>query len=289
MKPRTKTLFAKTGLFAAAALALALAACQSLKDAFKEPRLSLHSVNLTGISFTQADLLCKVNVENPNPIDIPFPEIAWELFINSNSLVRGLVKNDQFIKSRATTVVNIPLSMTYADIFNTVKSLKDSKEADYLVALGIKFALPILGNKTWNLEHEGKLPVLRVPSISFKGISVKNISLTRLDFEIDWEVENKNSFTMNVKELLCDFTVNSSQWVSGKVPGAPPIPPDQKTLIPLAFSINSAAMVKDITAIITKGTSITYACQGSMNLGGSAGISDLKLPFNFTGTTRLRN
>ena len=46
--------------------ALVFSNCQSLNAIFKEPVVSLRSVELTGISFTGAELLCKVNVENPN-------------------------------------------------------------------------------------------------------------------------------------------------------------------------------------------------------------------------------
>ncbi|MDR1251792.1 MAG: LEA type 2 family protein [Treponema sp.] len=288
MKNMNKPVLAKTAL-ALAVIALALTTCQSLGSIFSEPRFSLRSMDLTGISFTGVDLLCTVNVENPNPIDIPFPEIDWEFFVNANSFVKGIVKNDKSIKSQSVTGVDIPLSVTYADLFNAVKSLQNTKEADYLLSLGAKFPLPILGDKVFHLEHGGKLPVLSAPSLSFKGISVKNVSLTRLDFELNWEVENKNSFAINVKDLSYNFAVNNSQWASGKVPGAPRIPPDQKVLIPLSFSINSLAMVRDITGIITMGTDVTYACGGNMNLGGDLPLlSDFNIPFNYAGTTRLR-
>ena len=287
-----KPVSAKTALaLAAAALVTitSLTTCQTLGSVFSEPKLSLKSMELTGISFTAVDLLCKVNVENPNPIDIPFPEIDWEFFVNNNSFVEGIVKNDQSIKSRSVTVVDIPLRMTYTDLFNAVKSLVDAKEADYLLSLGAKFALPILGDKVWRLEHAGKFPVLRAPSLSFRGISVKNVSLTRLDFELNWEVENKNSFAINVKDLSYNFAVNNSQWASGKVPGAPSLPPDTKTLIPLSFSVNSLALVKDITGIISAGADVAYACGGNMNLGGSLPLlKDINIPFNFNGTTKLR-
>jgi LEA14-like dessication related protein len=278
-------------VLAAAALvcALALTTCQTLGAVFKEPRFSLHSMNLTGISFTGLDLLCKVNVENPNPIDIPFPEINWELFVNTNSFIKGIIKNNNAIKSRNTTVVDIPLRMTYAELVNAVRSLRDAKEADYLISLGAKFNLPVLGGKIFHLKHEGTFPVLKVPSLSFRGINVQNISVNRLDFELNWEVENRNSFALDVKELAYGFAVNNSRWASGTVPGAPRVPPDTKVLIPLRFSINTLTMVKDITEIIARGTDVAYACGGNLNLGGGLPLlGDLKIPFNFTGTTKLR-
>jgi LEA14-like dessication related protein len=290
MKIMVKQGWAKAGCLALTALAaIILTTCQTLGSVFKEPKFSLYSMNLTNISFSGVDLRCRVNVENPNPVDIPFPQIDWDFFVNSNSFVKGVIKNDRSIKSRTSTLVDIPLSMTYANLINTFKSLSNSKEADYRIALAAKFTLPVLGSKIFRLEHTGKFPVLRIPSLSFKGITVKNVSLSRVDFEMSWELENQNSFAIDVKELTYNFIVNNSQWVTGKVPGAPRLQPDKKTVIPLGFSINNLALVKSITEIITKGSNITYDCRGNVNLGGGLpGLSDLKMPFNFTGTTKLR-
>jgi LEA14-like dessication related protein len=132
--------------------------------------------------------------------------------------------------------------------------------------------------------------VLQVPGISFKGINVKNISLARMDFEIDWEVENKNNFTMDINELTYNLVVNNSQWITGKAPDSPRILSERKTVIPLAFSIDNFNIVKEITGIISRGSDITYSCQGNMNLGGELpALKNLDLPFNFNGTAKLRN
>jgi len=69
-----KTLCAKAGLMAVLLVSLVFTTCQSLGSIFQEPLLSLHSVELAGLSFSGAQFLCKVNVENPNVFDIPFPD-----------------------------------------------------------------------------------------------------------------------------------------------------------------------------------------------------------------------
>ena len=280
----------KKAVFTAVALlaVFGLTTCSTLSSIVKNPVFSLHSMEITKITFTGTELLCKVNVENPNGIEIPFPEIDWEFFINSNSFISGTIKNNQNIKARATTVVDVPISLKYLEIFNTFVSLMNSKQADYKIALAAKFNLPVLGEKILPLEHEGSFPVLHTPSISFKGISLKNLSLTRIDFELSWEVENKNSFAMLMKDLSFNFAVNNATWASGKVPSAPKIEADKKTVIPLTFSINSLSMIKDITEIVTRGTSIAYNCGGGINLGMDfPGLDDFQAPFNFSGNTKL--
>jgi LEA14-like dessication related protein len=284
-----KQFFAKSVMAAVIFSAVLFTNCESLRSAFREPVVSLRSVELAKLSFTGIQLLCKVNVENPNAFDIPFPDTDWEFFVNTNSFVKGAVNTGQSIRARGTTVVEVPVSFEYLQVFNTFSSLIGADEANYKVALDVKFTFPILGDMVFNFQHEGVFPLLKIPTISFAGIRVRNVSLTAIDFEINWEVENNNSFAMNVKDLSYSFAVNNSQWTSGRVPGSPQIAAKGKTQIPIVFSINGLAMVRDITEIITRGTGAAYSCSGNISLGALfPGLDDFNYPFNFTGSTALR-
>jgi LEA14-like dessication related protein len=265
-----------------------LTTCETLKTIFREPLLTLHSAQINEITFTGIQVLCRINVDNPNPISIPFPDIDWEFYINANSFVKGRITANQSIGARRTTIVDVPVSFSYLEVYNTFASLKNNKQADYKVALAATFSLPVLGDKTWRFEHEGVFPVLQLPTLSFNGIRVKNFSLTKVDLELAWEVENPNNFAMNLKDLSYNLTVNNSRWVTGKVPGSPQISADRKTSIPLEISISNLTIVRDIIDIITKGTNVTFACTGNFSLGSSLpGLKDFSAPFNFDGNTRL--
>jgi LEA14-like dessication related protein len=399
----------------AALLAVLFTNCQSLDSVFREPAVSLRSVELANISFTGVQLLCKVNVENPNSFNIPFPQTDWEFFVNANSFVRGTVKNDQSLRPRRTTVVDVPVSFEYLEVFKTFSSLRGTGQADYRVALDMKFTFPVLGDMVLSLQHEGVFPVLQVPkltlpsmkidrldftraellftvnvenpnpfdlpspqmaydylvnrnsvikssvetaaplaaasvtpvavrlavnyadlyrsfqslinlgeapslfsmrsdfsipafaddtflteitgslpllkapAVSFAGIRARNVGLTAIDFDVIWEVENNNSFAMNVKDLFYNLAVNNSQWASGRIPGAPQIGSNRKTQIPLSITISTLSMVRDLTDIITRGASAAYSCNGNINLGAAlSGLDDFNAPFNFSGSTALR-
>ncbi|MDR2370929.1 MAG: LEA type 2 family protein [Treponema sp.] len=275
-------------LFAAGVLVLTLTVCRSLRSALKEPALSLDSVSITGIDFNSVDLLCKINVDNPNAFDIPFPEIDWECFINANSFVAGTIKSGGYIKSRAGATVEAPVSMAYAGMFNNIASLANSNKADCTIKLGVTFTIPVLGGKTWNFEHTGSLPLPRVPSVGFKGISVKNLSLSRLEFEAGLEIENDNIFDLNINELVCNLSVNNTRWFSGSVPDAPVIKAEGKTTIPIVVSIDALSLVKDLTLIITTGRDAAVSLSGNLSaVGNFPGFKPLELPFSYNGNTKL--
>jgi len=282
--------FAKpTAVLAVLLCAVLFTNCQSLRSVFREPVVSLNSVEIADISFTGIQLLCKVNIENPNAFDIPFPQTDWEFFINDNSFIKATIKNDEPLRQRGTTVVEVPISFEYLQVFNTFLSLRGTNQADYKVALDMKFTFPILGEKVLSLQHEGVFPVLHLPTIGFAGIRAKNISLAAIEFDVIWEIDNSNSFAMNVNDLSYSIAVNNSQWASGRVPNAPQISAERKTQIPLAITINSLSMVRDITEIITRGTGAAYSCNGNISLGADLpGLKDYNASFNFAGNTALR-
>jgi len=272
----------------AVSISLVFTNCQSLSSLINMPVLSLHSVEIININFKDAQMLCKVNVKNPNRFDIPFPEVGWELFVNTNSFIKGVIKNNEYIKANKTTIVEIPFSVEYSELFSAFTSLIESKNFNYKVALDAKFSFKDYVNKTFHLEHDGNIPIPKIPSVSFRSFVVKDMSLTKIDFEVSLEIENKNSFIMNVNNLSYNFVINNSQWSSGGLQNTR-LNADGKTVIPILFSVNSLNMVKDITLLITRGTDISYIFTGDLSLGADLpGLKDLGTSYNIKGTTKLR-
>jgi LEA14-like dessication related protein len=393
---------------------LGFSSCKSLGIGVRAPSVSLHSVEITGVSLKGVEMLCTLNVENPNPVSLSFPEIDWELFINSNSFISGIVENKEMLEARKITVVTIPLSLDYAGLLTTLKSFKGRKDVDYQINLGTRFLLPILGERVWNFEHDGKiplvqmiafrnpafkiekldftgvdillsvdvenpnpfpvpfpeteynyavrnsnfitgtveqsgslaagltpvnirlrvvysdlyrnfsalgsageafslfslssqlslpgydrekisldisgtLPLLKPPVLSFRGITVKNISLSRIDLEFGLDVENPNGFNLGIRDLDYSLTVNNTPWTQGKVSESPELSAGRKTTIPVTVSINTPALVKDLTTLITQGMDVTYDLRGNLALSSNLeGFFDIGAPYSLTGRTKLR-
>ena len=178
--------------------------CASLKQFFREPVVSLDSVKLATITMYGADLLCKIKIENPNPVDIPFPEISWELFINENEFIKGKILNNSSLKALGSTVVDVPLSLNYLEAFNSVKSLIGSSEAAYKIALAARLNLPVLGELVWNFEHEGVFPVLQPPRLSNPSFKIDRLDFTKAELLFAMDVENPNEFELPMPKLDYD-------------------------------------------------------------------------------------
>ena len=393
---------------------LCFSTCQSIQSILQEPKVSVRSVDFKDINFNGVDLICRLDVENPNVFEIPFPDVDWELYINNASFIRGTLNSNTKLAGRGTVTVDVPFSVNYAGLYNTFSSLWNTSEAAYSVALGVRFPLPLLDNKTFHLAHNGNIPlfqipkihvgsfriakldftgiemdwnlavenpnsftipfpnidweyavneqalirsslnetgnipaqsqsplniklnvlytdiiaalgslgnasevlsmmkmdtsfpipslenlknilempatipILQIPELRFSGISIKNLGLQRFDFAVDWEVVNKNNFSLDISQFVYDLTVNNSSWAQGTIVNPPQIKANAATLIPLDISITSLPLITQIIDIMNRGGGVDYKSLGNLSLSSDFyGLEGFDLPFDLSGTTRL--
>ena len=232
--------------------------CETLQGAFKEPVVSLQSVEMANINITNVQLLCKVAVENKNSMDIPFPETGWEVFLNSNSFISGVVKNNQKIKARKSTVVEIPVTLNYVDIFKTFMSLKGTKETAYKVALAVKIPLPLLGDKIWNLQHQGILPIVQLPKISAPTMRIENRDNTKVEILASITVENPNRFPIPSPKFSYDYQLNRASFLKGDVENKEPLASSSSTPVNFRMVVNYADLARSVaSSLLTGNTSLT--------------------------------
>ncbi|MDR0641496.1 MAG: LEA type 2 family protein [Treponema sp.] len=391
-----------------------LFSCKNMEGVVRAPSVSLQSVDITGISLKGVDLLCKLEVENPNAADLPFPKINWELFINASSFLSGTAESREPVKARSLTVLSVPLSFSYEEILSSFKSFKGRQSLAYSITLETRFPLPMLGDVVWNFDHTGRiplvqmiafhnlssriekldftgadivcsveidnpnpfplpfpaidysytvrntgfitgtaefpgslaaegrtpaeirlraafpdlyrvipalrtvgeaasllslsslvvlpgfegeklaleisgsLPLLKEPVLSFRGISVKNIGLSKIDFEFGWDLDNPNGFVFELDDLDYSLLVNGNVWIQGKLAAKTSVAAGRKASIPVVVSVSDPALVKDLTEIITRGTDVNYELAGTAAYSSGLRLfSGSSLPFSFSGRTKL--
>ena len=197
-----------------------LTACSSFNSLIQEPKLSLNSVDIAGISITGVDLVARVNVENPNGFSIPLPKIDWELFINNASFISGALKKDQSIKSRGKSTIDLPLSITYEGLYNSFKSMIETHEAAYHIDLGITFPIPIIESKVYKLDFSGVIPLPRIPKLSPGQVKISKLDFTGIELACAINVENPNQFDIPFPQINWNYDVNGIPLLKSSVAGA---------------------------------------------------------------------
>ena len=218
-------------------LILVLSTCQSLGGVVSDPVVSLHTAGITGFSIVEAEVLCVVRVENPNPFDIPFPEIGWELYINDNFFISGVIRNNQNIRARNYTLIEIPVNLNYLDIINTFISFRGRRDVDYKVALTANFSLPLLRDREWRLEYDGALQLPQLPRISSPSMRVDSLDITGAQIAVSVNIENPNNFPLPTPKFNIDYLVNGNSFVTGAMEGRGPIAPSGSSAIVFGFPV----------------------------------------------------
>ncbi|MCL2833315.1 MAG: LEA type 2 family protein [Treponema sp.] len=239
-------------LFLIPAVFFAAVSCQTLASIVQEPKVSVRTVDLDKISFTGADMICRLDVENPNAFDIPFPEVDWELYINSNQFISGILSNSTKLGANRTVTVDVPFSVTYAGLFNTFTSLIDSDEAGYRIALGIKFPLRLIGDKTFNLEYSGNIPMLKLPKISGAAFKTGRIDLTGVQQDWTFMVENPNVFPLPLPQMNWEYgaagvTVQSGSTGTAGIAGE--IPAQSQSPVTVTVGVKFADLISALGSL----------------------------------------
>jgi LEA14-like dessication related protein len=214
---------------------LAFTACKTVSSVLQEPVVSLHSAEIVKINFSGAQLLCKVQVENPNIFDIPFPEVGWEIFINANSFISGVVRNDQRIKARDTTFVEIPVNLDYLDMLNTFTSLLGRIQIDYKIALAVKFSIPVLGDKVWRYEPAGTVPLPQIPRLSAPVFRVEKADLNMVELFVSVNMENPNTFELPPPRITFNYQINNTSIIQNTIANRSPLAASSVT--PVIFGL----------------------------------------------------
>jgi LEA14-like dessication related protein len=218
MITRTRRLGTLRRILIAAMIAslLLLSGCASLDDLLRGamPRASVERVEFAGIDFRQIEVLFTVRIDNPNPIGVRLSGLDYRLFLEGSDFLSGDLSQGIEIAAGGSSLVQIPVSMSYQAIFDAVQIPRDQTDIGYQLDLGLFFEIPGVGRQRLPLTHRGELPILRIPAVSLKELRLENISLRSIDLELVFAVENPNGATLNLKAFRYDLSINGRSWLS---------------------------------------------------------------------------
>ena len=241
---------------------LVLTACQSFGSLVNEPVVSLNSVELAGISLRGVDLIAHIDIENPNAISIPLPNINWELFVNSASFINGSLKKTESLRSRGKTTIDLPLGVTYEGLYKTISSVIKTKEAAYNIALGITFPIPLIENKVYRLAFSGVLPLPELPRISPGSVNISKIDFTGVELNCGVGIENPNRFPIPFPKLEYDYEVNGVPVVKSSFNSSGDIAAGAAASALISMSVSYADIFKAVESLRNKGEADTNLSLG---------------------------
>jgi LEA14-like dessication related protein len=116
------------------ALALVLlAGCSSLPKDFQKPEVALQSLDIDKATLTDATILVKLAVKNPNDYGIDVDAMRYILTVNGKPLAEGRLLEEAKVTANGESVISVPVRMKYWDLFNRFSEMVKGKKSSYEV------------------------------------------------------------------------------------------------------------------------------------------------------------
>jgi len=266
--------------------------CSLLKDLsnIQKPTVSIDTIHISGLSFNELNLLFDIGIENTNPLSVTLAGMNYEFYLNNQLFIQGSRDSTQIISAGAKSKLEIPLILNFQKIYQTYQTLKTQDSSDYKIKMGLIFDLPVIGRTTLPLTKEGKLPLIKFPSVKLSGLKLKNINLTTASLELEVYLENPNNLNLMLNQIFYELRINGKNWISGDQTQPQKISAKTGQLLKIPFSINFLEIGQTVFQTIKENQNLNYNFSGNLLVEGSDSlISSTHIPFVTTGNLSLKH
>jgi len=128
------------------------------------PTISLKSLHINRLGFTNADLSIDILVRNPNPLSMDMSSLQYRLQINSREWVSGQSFNPMHINEKGEGLLSIPISLNFFQIGQSIYILlEQSQDLDYQLQGNLLFttSIPLMGEVRLPFDRSGRIVVSR--------------------------------------------------------------------------------------------------------------------------------
>ena len=209
------------------------------KDDTLKPRLELGRMNITDINDGAISMTMDLLIDNPLPVGFKASQMDYTVYIADTPIVKDAYKKAIELKSGDSTLITLPIKLLAEPMLKVLKTLerKGVDSATYKVRSSFALDVPILGEKTFAITLEKKLPTLYIPKIKIDDIDFGPLGLKRTDVATKVRVTNKNKFPLNIADARYTVFIDGKEIADGHQPD--PILIKAQATTPVIFPITT--------------------------------------------------
>jgi len=246
-------------------------------------------MSIQTIDFDGVTLLFDFDVTNPNRLDVSAESYNYEFFINGQSFINGTQEERLEIGSQSTSTVQVPVSMTFSNLYESFRSVLQQDSISYRMDTAVSFSLPVIGSRTVPVQAEGDLPIPKVPRIRFGDFEMKRLSFSGAEVDISFTVDNPNPFGITLAGADYTLQVNGNEWLDTSLREAIRVSGSETREITIPLELSASQMGSALMEMMRGRKEFEY------NLTGQARISadiegftqEQSVPFDLEGIFNL--
>lgn len=271
-------------------LMLLIGSCAALQKALlKEPTVEYRSVLVQGLNFDSVNLLLEFAVTNPNALDLNASAYRWNVSIGEKQFVSGASQSPLSVAGKSTSVVQIPITIGFKDLFAAFGDLSANDSVPYQVSLNTDLEIPVMGTRSIPVTSKGYIPVPKLPTFRIDDFELTKFSLAGSVVTLKLRVANPNYFALTYSNATYALNVNGEEWLNSRLNRSIELMPKSDVVISIPIDVNLQRWGTTVYRILTRGEEFDYALSGKGDL--NVGLPDfpdlLAIPFNVSGKQRI--
>lgn len=265
--------------------------CAALRDAtdIREPDVRFSNMSIQNINFDGVTLLFDFDVTNPNRMGVSANSYTYDFFINGQSFISGVQDERLEIGSESTSTVQVPVSLTFSEVFDSFRSVLRQDSISYRMATNVSFSMPVVGARTVPVEAAGQLPIPRIPRIEFGNFEMKRMSFSGADIEVSFRVINPNSFGLSLEGADYSLQVNGKNWLDTNLGESIRVSGSEARDITIPIQLSAGQMGSALIEMMGGRKEFEYKLTGSARVSADLeGFTNIQsVPFDLQGTFNL--
>lgn len=135
-----------------AALTLFQLGCSSMPKTVEAPEVAVQSLDVDKATLTDATVLVKLAVRNPNSFSLKMDSIKYGLDLNGKPFASGVLNDGAGLAANGESEIVVPMRIKYWDLYNQFSDLTKHKQNSYNITGLIKS-----GGREFPFKHSGEV------------------------------------------------------------------------------------------------------------------------------------
>lgn len=201
------------------------------------PRLELASFLITDIEDDHVNMNMKLLIDNPLPVGFKAKRVDYELYIDTAMVMKDSYRKTIELEAGDSTMVTLPAKLLYKRLEYVLEQL-DKQHVDsavYSIRSTFELDVPVVGQRTFSIKTDKKLPTLYIPTVKITDISFGKIGFKETDLAVNVDIGNRNKIPFNFKDSHYVVSIDGDVVAEGSQPE--PILIKEQAVTPVVFPV----------------------------------------------------
>jgi LEA14-like dessication related protein len=122
----------------------------------EKPSFVIREIILSPSSFTEANLLIGLDVQNPNRFDLTLKSFEYVLFLDNEEIGTGRLDKEILVPSSSTTQVQVSVVAKFKDLGGSLKTIITGHDLPYKIE-GKASVKTAFGSRSFPFSKDGRI------------------------------------------------------------------------------------------------------------------------------------